>query len=1674
MVSGKGKEKVTDDGGKGKRKSTGGGDDDKTGRKRNNRGVLKFFDDVAYQVDEDEDSSDDSMFDLEDLEDEFSSQFKVNNEPAKVPNFPFIKEENMSEEELDRMLEERYKPGSGFVTYVEDGYDHKKYIDRNIYMPSANDLIIWKVKCMVGRERYSAFCLMQKYTDMVYLGTKMQIISACAVDHVKGFIFIEAEKQQDIYEACKGLTSIYSTRVAAVPNNELSRLLTVRSKCGGISEGMWARVKNGKYKGDLAQVVAVNHSRKKVTAKLVPRIDLKEMAEKFGGGVTGRKTTIPAQRLISSSELEEFRPLIQSRRDRDTNQMFDILDGMMLKDGYLYKKIFIDSLSFWGIMPTEDELLKFEPSNKEESTDVQWLSQLFGEKEKKKKVVEIVKDKGGGKSEGSTSACMGTNFELHDLVFFGRKDFGVVIGSEKDDSVKVLKEGSEGPLMVTVKQTELKSASFDKKLFSVLDQHSNTLSINDNVRVLEGPLKDREGIVKKIYKGILFMCDESEQENNGYICVKAQLCEKVNLSGDASKEKGSGPRPSGFADMSSSPKSPLSPPEKSWQERENKSNFKRDDKEMFSVGQSLKIRVGPLKGYRCRVLAVRRSDVTVKLDSQQKILTVKSEHLSEASERNSVIVQRDGSGSTKPFDFLGAQDGAKDWMDGAALSTEGDNWNAGGSTERSSWSVPSSNILLPGESGSDNPVDNNAKEGAENSSWQIKSTPDQNSSWGATAANSKTVTETGSLDGWGKTVQPEQEGSGGPLKNDSWGAAAKTWGTGGDTSGSKSAWGQSGVSSGPETTAWKKDSDALDKPKESTWPETAVANESQWGKKGNVDKDASLEGWGKGGGSTWGSKDCSGGNSSALESGSGAWGNAGGGASSQVDVATGGWTKSAEKVGESAIGQSSWGKPEGTSSWSNKQDDESSWGKSAVKSAWGQQVDINEGSGSGDKGFGGWKNGGMGNRDDAHQDNNSGGRSKQFDGGRGSGGRRGRGRGRGGRDQYGRETSFGEGQSNSWNSEGQYGGSSDAGKNSSWCSDQAGGWGNNTISSEGSKKYESWGITNVPDKDEANKDGGENGHEWGSATQNKDNNSAGWNIPKDTNNNMAVWGKSSNATEESGAANIWGNEKKPNGNNQSSWNTSTPSLSENQSSDWGKKGNWGSQKGNDEAGAGDGLGSWGKKPNEDNKSSWNTSTPSLDENKSGNWGSQKASDENNGWSISGKERNGSGSTWKDNGGSSTGWGRSNWLKNESNASGGNQDTTWGGKSNWNSDNQDNTFSDSGRGGGGWRGGRGGRGDRGGFRGRGGSDRGGFGGRGGGYGGDRGGFGSREGSDRGGFRGRGGGFRGRGRGDWNNNRGDDSNADKSHSWGKSSNSDGEGWKSSGNGGGNSWAQPSSWKNVGSGSSWNQAKGDSSTAGGWGKENDSNQTKGDSSTAGGWGKANDPNQEKGDSSIAGGWGKANESSQAKGDSSIAGGWGKANESNQTKGVSSIAGGWGNTNESNQAKGDSSIAGGWGKTNDSNQAKGDSSAAGGWGKTNDSNQAKGDSSAAGGWGKTNDFNKNASESDTGPSGWGSSSVAASKETGGWNITPNADDSGKNTSVLADVGQSKVSREVGGSADVWGKAGSSSWEAAVPGDVNLSGRLKKAEASDGGQAKDEGPSDVWGNATKSTWGSGGGKGGW
>ncbi|KAK7269725.1 hypothetical protein RIF29_22460 [Crotalaria pallida] len=1547
-------------------------DDDKTGgAKRRNRGVVQFFEESA-DVGDSDDSSDDSDFSDDFFEDEeFETLSTMNKEPAKgqSSSIPFIpKEEEIDEEEFDRMMEARYGEASTLFRFAGDNIDDK-VIDPSFgtkeFAPP-----IWKVKCTVGREKISAFCLMQKFADLKALGTKLEIISAFAVDHMKGFVYIEAERQCHINEACNGITGIYVTRVQPVPSNEVSHLFSVRPRNNEIAVGTWARVKSGHYKGDIAQIVAVNNTTKKVTVKLIPRIDLQALAAKFGGGYSRHKTAaVPAPRLISSSELEEFRPLIQIRRDRDTGKVFEVLDGMLLKDGYVYKKVSRDSLNLWGVEPTEEELLKFVPSEINESKDLDWLSQLYGDSKKKRVIRD---DKGGGKGESSSGSGAVNGYELYDLVCFGKKDFGLIVGMDKDGDYKILKDGPDGPVAVNIVLRDIKCGLVDLKL-SAQDQHNKTILVNDSVRVLEGPSKGKEGIVRHIYRGIVFLYNESEEENGGFFTSKSSMCEKVKLTvGDFSGKDGE-PGPLVFEDMPSSPRSPLSP-KKPWQAREN--NLNRGDQDnVFSIGQTLRIRIGPLKGYLCRVIALRRNDVTVKLDSQQKVLTVKCEHLSEVQAKGTAARGDPDSSSSKPFDLLGTEGNSGGWMDGVGTSAGGGGWNAGGSsaggggwnaggtstggggwnagggtsTEGGGWNAGGTST----EGGGWN-AGGTSTEGVQDPAWETKKTSNQSSAWGAVAGNSGITADPDSSGGWGKGAgswgQAEHKtGSmGDDGQNSKWKNKANDV-DGNQPSGldSKSNW-NTAKASEEESSGWKSGSDGGG----NNWntPVSSSQVNSGWNKKSTEDdkeergkdqggwsagkaSDASAtgSGWKMGssdGGNTdsaWGPKKSSSSNAD-WKSGSSDGGKDQGGwsAAKALDASA---TGSDWKMGSSDGGNtdSAWGAKKSSSSNAGCKSGSSDGGKDQGGWSAGKASDASA-TGSG------WKMGSSdgGNTDSAWGPKKSGSSNAGWKSGSSDGGK----------DQGG--WSAGKASDASATGSGLKMGSSDGGNtDSAWgpkkSSSSNAGWGNmKSGSSAAAENQDSgWGkasnmnsvsvdagiLGKGPDevlsKDSwksGSADAGSNVSNWGKKTnpdaglggnQASDLNNSNWNSGSSDLNQTSSWGKSNNSS--GGSANE---------NKNSNWSTMDTGAG-NQDSSWGKKGNWNS-------------GNSGNEASDLNNSKWNSG--SGDSNQNSNWGK-----------------------------------KSNWNSGSDDT---NQSTGWKSNSNWNASNApsgENEASDDGAGGGNWRGGRGGFRGRG-FRGRG--ERGGFGGRGEGRGfggrGERGGFGGR--GERGGFGGRGrfdregsggrwgseGGFGGRGRGrggqsgGWSDRR--DSGEDGSSDWKKGGDS-GEGWKS-GNGSG-SWKQESG-DNKGGQSSWSQGDGSnkqswSSASGGGGGGNWGSKGS-EQSGPGSW------NQETGGKKDEQSWSQGNADKDPPS-------WNQGGGGNkQWQSGSSASGGasanW-NSNVSKQtAEGTGTQDGGWNKGSNSNQEGGWKSASSGsntgdkvpsWGQSSSSNASA--DGAGGSWGKKND---------------------------------------------------------------------------------------------------------------------------
>lgn len=150
-----------------------------------------------------------------------------------------------------------------------------------------------------------------------------------------------------------------------------------------LSKDTWVHVKIETYKGDLAKVMDVDNVRQRVTIKLVLRKDLQVMANKLEGKDVGKnKAFVPPPRFINIPEVKDMRIPVEHKRDLVIGELFETIEGMMFKDGYVYKTVSMKSISSQNIQPSFDKLLKFQRRGDDASDDVADLSSLLANRKK--------------------------------------------------------------------------------------------------------------------------------------------------------------------------------------------------------------------------------------------------------------------------------------------------------------------------------------------------------------------------------------------------------------------------------------------------------------------------------------------------------------------------------------------------------------------------------------------------------------------------------------------------------------------------------------------------------------------------------------------------------------------------------------------------------------------------------------------------------------------------------------------------------------------------------------------------------------------------------------------------------------------------------------------------------------------------------------------------------------------------------------------------------------------------------------------------------------------------------------------------------------------------------------------------------------------------------------------
>ncbi|XP_078436037.1 uncharacterized protein LOC144706850 [Wolffia australiana] len=644
-----------------------------------------------------------------------------------------------------------------------------------------------------------------------------------------------------VKHSCRGSAGILNgedSNVLRIKSNSDSKAGVPDFSCAHstIKIGMWVRMKYGHYKGDLAMVVAINASRKQATVMLVPRIDLHSMAKKLFGGETGspvKRAVVATPRLIKSRDLEIFRPRMKTIQDNETGKVFDILDGVMLKDGYLYKKVSFFSLIFAGVKPSKAELLKFEPSPKEEPQDTEWMNGLYE----------------GHCSKNSTDTLGNRNvFQAYDLVSFGEKDFGIIISMDSD-ILHVLKGDTEGSTLISIQRKDVKK-SLNGKIFTASDCNMKTISIDDNVKVVEGLQMGREGTVRHIFRDALFLYDKENPENNGYFSTRSDHCEvtredwRRNVAGtqgilgrkeDSDKRTRQADYFAPYAD---------------------KKHRQSSEDLPFKVGQNLRIRTGPKKGYICRVVRTCRSAAVVRLESSGKLMKFDIKDLKKTIPSLFGFARDDDSAE---YDNPGNQGM---FPEGELVS------EVEGVPRKASWETGSqSNAWNSGKSWSDlcrSPVEG---KGALNDQWAETGNKEANTaaegwgSWTKKSPGELTCPEKHrAADTWSKFDEnPESDGSGGAWTDRRKSTPKSNWGQTGENNEESqpphSSWVSQKLGNDDQTAGWGSSWACTDRGKstpKSNWGQTGENNEesqpphSSWVSQ-DLGNDDQTAGWGSGG-----------------------------------------------------------------------------------------------------------------------------------------------------------------------------------------------------------------------------------------------------------------------------------------------------------------------------------------------------------------------------------------------------------------------------------------------------------------------------------------------------------------------------------------------------------------------------------------------------------------------------------------------------------------------------------------------------------------------------------------------------------------------------------------------------------------------------------------------------------
>jgi transcription elongation factor SPT5 len=182
--------------------------------------------------------------DKAELEDRYENRLKLSRR---------VQEDDIDVEQEEARLRDLYGKQTRFKSFDAETAGSAR-IPQQFLLPTPRDPKLWLVKCRPGREKDCVQSIMKKYLMRHNMGNPLQIYSVVARDSLKGYLYVEAFKLPHVQDAIEKIPNLFASKVSLVPIKEMVDVLKVKERIVSVKPGGWARVKRGKYAGDLAQV----------------------------------------------------------------------------------------------------------------------------------------------------------------------------------------------------------------------------------------------------------------------------------------------------------------------------------------------------------------------------------------------------------------------------------------------------------------------------------------------------------------------------------------------------------------------------------------------------------------------------------------------------------------------------------------------------------------------------------------------------------------------------------------------------------------------------------------------------------------------------------------------------------------------------------------------------------------------------------------------------------------------------------------------------------------------------------------------------------------------------------------------------------------------------------------------------------------------------------------------------------------------------------------------------------------------------------------------------------------------------------------------------------------------------------------------------------------------------